>query len=661
MKIQHFIVPALALIFAACTKDLNEAVVEGAQSINSEKIINCDQGALGGTIAVKLSEECALEIENSLTRVDLTRSGVEAIDTELDKIQTSRFVRIFNDPKYEARLREAGLHRWYAVEFSKETNLSAAALSLAKIEGIELVEFIHPVTPSRSECIRVESGSQTRSSATNDADFAKQWNLHNDGSLEGSVEGADINVLKAWDICSGDESIVVAVIDQPMQLDHPDFEANLWTNPNPDESKLLHGANFCTYYTYGDSVNWTNTSSKGAYYDHGSHVAGIVGAVTGNGIGVAGIAGGKDGKGGVKLMCCQVFAYDQYGNDISNDYPRAPAEALIWAANRGAHLAQCSVGYSISIAESGWYGQFGFEKDAIDYFVETPRESGSIDGGIVVYAAGNDGNSIFYGSPVADRKMFPAAYPGVIAVSGVGPDYTPGGYTNFGNWVDICAPGGDADVFGEEGKVYSVFNQSGYGYIEGTSMACPHVTGVAALGLSYAVKLGKRFTPAEFTSMILSSANSVEEYLTGEKVTRGWNFDTSKYQDVTINLSDYRGKMGAGIIDAYRMLMAVEGTPSVTVKCGEQTNIDLSKLFGGITDIEGMTFTISPVVADQPTETLAEELGFSYSANNGMLTVKCDKIGAEKVLVECNVGGTTVKHTFAIISRKAVTANGGWL
>lgn len=662
MKIQHFIVLALAFVFAACTKDLNEASVEGGKFTTSEKIINCGEGALSGTIAVKLSEERALEVETSATRAGETRSGVESIDLQLDRIDASRFVRIFNDPKYESRLREAGLHRWYAVEFPKSVNLYDAANALSLSEGVEFVEFVHPRNAVRSEGVSVEAGAATRSIAgPNDAEFARQWNLYNDGSVEGYVEGADVNALKAWDICSGDESVVVAVLDQPMQLDHPDFVENLWHNPNPDESELLHGANFCTVYTNGEPVNWTNTSSKGAVFNHGSHVAGIVGAVTGNGIGVAGVAGGKDGKGGVKLMCCQVFAYDANGNDITNDYPRATAEALIWAANRGAHIAQCSLGYSISISEGGWYGQFGFEKEAIDYFVETPRESGPISGGIVVFAAGNDGNSLYYGSLVADRKMFPAAYPGVIAVAGIGPDFTPGGYSNYGSWVDIAAPGGDGDIYGESGKIYSVFNQGGYGYIEGTSMACPHVSGVAALGLSYAVKLGKRFTPAEFTSLILSSANSIEDYLEGEKVTQGWNFDTSRYQDVTINLDNYRGKMGAGAIDAYRMLMAVEGTPSLTVKVGEESVINLEKLFGGIVDVEGMTFTVSPVVADNPTQTLAEALGFSYTVEGSSLKVKCDKVGAEKILIQCNVGDTLVEHTFAIVARGAVTNNGGWL
>ena len=88
-----------------------------------------------------------------------------------------------------------------------------------------------------------------------------------------------------------------------------------------------------------------------------------------------------------------------------------------------------------------------------------------------------------------------------------------------------------------------------YAYMSGTSMSCPHVSGVAALALSYAKKLGKTFEPDEFRSMLLASVNDLDPYLTGVK----------KHNNGTMNLVEYKGKMGSGMIDAYKMLMAVRG------------------------------------------------------------------------------------------------------
>ena len=105
---------------------------------------------------------------------------------------------------------------------------------------------------------------------------------------------------------------------------------------------------------------------------------------------------------------------------------------------------------------------------------------------------------------------YPGAYPDYISVAAVAADGTPSSYSNYAHGVSICAPGGDSDYHqSPKGKIYSTIPSSAsedggnYGYMEGTSQACPHVSGVAALGLSYAAKLHRHFRADEFRKMML--------------------------------------------------------------------------------------------------------------------------------------------------------------
>jgi subtilisin family serine protease len=244
------------------------------------------------------------------------------------------------------------------------------------------------------------------------------------------------------------------------------------------------------------------------------------------------------------------------------------------------------------------------------------------------------------------------------------PSALPAYFSDHGPGVDIVAPGGE-NIY-KNGEILSTipakFSESGkpnYGLMQGTSQACPHVSGVAALGLSYAKKLGKRYTTKEFRSLLLSATNDMTPYLEGT-VTLQFT-DGSK---LTLDYPSYKGKLGGGFVDAYKLLLQVEGTPCKVVTAGEQVDIDLSLYFGeGVGDAQ----FVSAVVTDEDTAGLT--IG-DYA--DGKFSIKADKVGNATVTVTMLVGGgsltdnkkpypTEVVRKFVVISKENTNTNGGWL
>lgn len=645
------------VLLVACTQDpTSQPVVgESADITRAEKILLNPQGASQGELAVKIAEESLRMLELEVTRSGETRTGLAGVDAALQKIGALRFERLLHDEPFEQELREAGLHRWYKVSFDREADLERAAHELAGCGEILAVEFMHapkrPVTRLKeAEYTRAESSEESEALA-NDPEVGRQWNFENTGALAGSVEGADINLRKAWELCTGSEEIVVAVIDEPVMTTHEDLKANMWVNDIDASADLTHGANFCTNKKNPIAIDWNYKNEADETPTHGTHVAGIVAAVNGNNTGICGIAGGRDGSGGVKIMSCQIFYKE-------NEINEAASNAMIWAANRGALIAQCSFGYDPSFSESSWTNYCTYEMEAIDYFIARKRTNAPIDGGLVIFAAGNDGNSYYLGKQVKDTPLVPGCYPSTIAVAATAPDYTPAGYSCYGDWVDISAPGGDSDNFDTSGMIYSTIigRNANYAYMEGTSMACPHVSGVAALGLSYAHKLGKTFTTDEFRSLLLASTRAIDPYFSGAKSTLGYNYSSAQWQDVVINLNNYKNKMGGGQIDAYLMLLNVAGLPIMSVGVETSTTLDLSPLVGGVASTSGFAFELFD------TEEAEQELGFSYEKEGQTgLKVRCSQCGTATLGVRYTVGETTVEQHFALYVRPAQAANGAWL
>lgn len=462
-----FYVFLLMLPLAACTASKFDVKSAGEGGDGAGAVVTGED--VTATVEVLLSDELCDLIEEDLARggrVKTRSDGFNSIQETLDVVSVSR---IFNDPEYEDNLRAAGLHKWYSITYRSGRPATRAAGDLLGVEGIE------SATPAR----------KIKRNAFNDPEYYRQWHYYNDGSL-GSVftKGADINVVPVWEqFTTGNPDVLVSVVDGGIDHNHPDLADN-----------------------YAGGYNFVRNNSYVTPDNHGTHVAGTIAAVSNNGIGVAGIAGGDAaaGKPGVKLLSSQIFSDD---NGRANT-----ADAIVWGANHGAVISQNSWSFDFDddpaearrASEAGLAAYSPSLKAAIDYFIDNAGCNPStgqqlpdspMRGGVYIAAAGND-NNIY--NVIAE-------YERVIAVASIGPDFSKARYSNYGPWVDICAPGGEAN-YGSSAMVYSTVPDARYGYLQGTSMACPHVSGVAALIVSYFG--GQGFTNTQLRDKLLEGANA---------------------------------------------------------------------------------------------------------------------------------------------------------
>ncbi|MFC9710369.1 S8 family peptidase [Paenibacillus sp. NPDC056933] len=242
---------------------------------------------------------------------------------------------------------------------------------------------------------------QTDVTVPNDILFSDyQWNL------------PAIETNRGWNITKGNKDVIVAVVDTGVDLTHPDLKG-----------KLLNG------------YNVVDPASKPLDdVGHGTHVAGIIGAVVNNNEGVAGMSWYN------KVLPVKVL--DNSGSGTTY----AVAEGIIWAADHGAKVINMSLGN---------YADAQFLHDAIKY---------AFDRDIVLIAATGNDNT--------ERPGYPAAYPEVFAVSATDPDMNKASYSNYGDYVDVTAPGS---------SIASTYPKNQYAALSGTSMASPHVAALAGL------------------------------------------------------------------------------------------------------------------------------------------------------------------------------------
>lgn len=305
----------------------------------------------------------------------------------------------------------------------------------------------------------------------NDPGFNKQWALHNTGQT-GGTEDADIDAPEAWNIETGDPNVTIAVIDSGVDYTHPDLAANIWVNSGedlngngivdpPDFNGIdddqngyiddIRGWNFCD--NDNDPMDEYNGSIRST--GHGTHCAGIIGAVGNNGIGISGVCWN------CKIMPVKV----RYTVD-------GIAAAIVYAVDNGADVISMSFAGPASL----------MNRNAIDYAYNK--------GVVLVAGAGNDFKNW-------KQISYPAAYDNVIAVAATNHDDEKARLSNYGSWVDIAAPGID---------IYSTLPHNRYGKKSGTSMACPYVAGLAGLLLSKNHSLN----PDMVKTIILGSADEID-------------------------------------------------------------------------------------------------------------------------------------------------------
>ena len=684
MKNIYRIIFTAALLLAGLSACSVEEPVTGG--VNApEKVSPVGSDVVTGELLVRFDESVSRILDEAglITKSAgaADRSGILSVDEILDLVEGYQIERVFPvDVRTEEKARQEGLHLWYVVRFSEEHSVEKVASDLAKLGEVSRVEFnrtLKRASQTKAVPLTEASFKAMRSSAKplkyNDPHLGLQWHMVNNGDLAETkfIAGADVNVEKAWDLCAGDPSIIVAVLDEGVDFSHPDLKANMWVNEGEiwrstedNDGNGYEG----DYYGYNFAAGNGIISTNGRYdTGHGTHVAGVIAAANDNGIGISSIAGGTPENPGVKIMSCQIFSGALAGTVLDE------VRAIKYAADNGAVILQCSWGYISGAANPyDWQPQFSsdeqwkssnvLEFNALDYFVHNAGSpDGVIDGGIVVFAAGNE---------YAPASSYPAAYPEFVSVAATAGDYTPAVYTNYGPGTTICAPGGDQDYYFEYGEgpntgaigcVLSTlpFNVTGsagplagYGYMEGTSMACPHVSGVVALGLSYAAQLRRHVKAEEVKELLYSSARPIEPFWNTETPKQFYKFvtDLSQVHLSSMNLNNYKGKMGHGQVDAYAFLQAIAGAgsdmtfPNVYVAVGGSSTLVPSMYFK---NGDALTYTV----------TIENGSIASCESVNGKLVFKGLANGQTAASVKASNGETA---SFVITVRNSAAGN-GWL
>ena len=562
MRIKKLVYIAIFVVsLAACEKD---SIIHDADS--GQKNENIEGEYEKGWIRVKF-KQLNSDLNTVATRSGKINTGIDEIDEVVEKLGATAICRVFNEGgKFKERREKYGLHLWYDLYIGDNEPITKSINSFKSLNNVEVVELI-PIFRQKSQSANYFFSSALRAGISsapfslskaagdgttfNDPLLARQWHYNNDGSTASSVAGADANIFAAWKITTGDPRVIVAVVDGGIDHNHPDLARNMWINTGEIPGNGIDDDN----NGYIDDIygyRWGKdglAEPTGTIFpmDHGSHCAGVIAAVNNNGIGIAGVGGGNgDPLTGVRLMSCQTYVPDPaYPNDPhgnSKSTSQTP-DAFAYAADNGAVIVSCSFSYGGTTLSAAY-------KAGIDYFVdnagydENNNPTGPLKGGLMVASAGNDGEL---------KAVYPAAYEKVISVAYSMSNYQKSPSSNYGPSVDVTAPGGATSSSYAADRVGGIFStiafesanydvEKGYSYKSGSSMAAPHVAGVAALIVSAAIEKNMVLTVERLRDIILRSC---------------WSLD--KYN------SEYAGMLGEGQVDAGYALEILLGGESQPV------------------------------------------------------------------------------------------------
>ena len=466
----------------SCTKEpvLSEAPERDVPDVS----VPDDDNIVSGWVRIKLADDAAPLRVGAFTRGEV-ESGDPRLDEIAQELGATEIRRVFRDGgRFAERRRRYGLHLWYDIKIGEDVPVSRAEAGIAAVPGVAHVQPIykakltdHRVIPAMAADMKYKPAALDASRPVlspeeypfNDPGLPQQWHYYNDGTISGTEAGADMNLFEGWKTTAGSPAVIVAVTDSGVQFDHEDLAANMWVN----EAELngTEGVDDDGNGYVDDIYGWNFVRDSGTIVpeDHGTHVAGTVAAVNNNGIGVCGVAGGTGNGDGARIMSMQIFEGDESVGDTN-------AECFVYAADNGAVISQNSWTWTRLSSLPRAYDE------AFDYFIENAgmddsdgdgvndRQTGPMKGGIIICAAGNSGGRIEY--PAADARC--------VAVTAMGATFKLEAYSNRGAEADIMAPGG-VKAANSKRRVWSTVADNDYAAMYGTSMACPHVSGVAAL------------------------------------------------------------------------------------------------------------------------------------------------------------------------------------
>ncbi|NKQ37900.1 MAG: S8 family serine peptidase, partial [Methanosarcinales archaeon] len=324
---------------------------------------------------------------------------------------------------------------------------------------------------------------QTALPLPNDTHFGELWGLHN------TAHDADIDAPEAWGITTGSADVIIAVIDTGVNYNHPELASNMWVNPGEIAGDGVdNDGNGFIDDIYGWDFGYSDSSPMDIH-GHGTHVAGTVGAQGNNAVGITGV-----------MWDAQIMALQAFHICPTSGRPLTRTNDLVnsisYATANGAHIINAS-----------WGGGGG--SDVPGDILRDAIEAAGHNGVLFVAAAGNGGLDGI-GDNNDTTPIFPASYSldNIISVAATDQHDNLAVFSNFGaTSVDVAAPGVN---------ILSTVLANNYGFKRGTSMAAPHVAGLAGLLLSHSPNL----TVAQLKALILDGVDP-QTGLAGKMVSGG--------------------------------------------------------------------------------------------------------------------------------------------